>query len=142
MAATMQSHSPAVGDGAGSSAGLAVSSVTIAEQVACVVRELAMRNRVYKRWVIQGKLTQSAADLEIIRMDAVLATLKRAQLEFSGREAGQLFSGEVYGPAKVRADERAKMLSILAPMVHTDVLMRLEAKLKKQDVPASDHVQP
>ena len=43
----------------------------------------------------------------------------------------QLFSGEVYGPAKVRADERARILGALAPMVHTDVLLCLEAKLGK-----------
>lgn len=129
----MQNHSPAVGDGAGSSAGLAVPDVTIAEQVACVERELGMRKRVYPRWVANGKLNQAAADLEMRRMEAVRDTLKRAQIELTDREPGQLFSGEVYGPAKVRQDERARVLLALAPMVHSDVYVQLEAKLKKQD---------
>lgn len=110
---------------------MAVPDVTIAEQVACVDRELGMRNRVYPRWVKAGKLTQTAADLEISRMTAVRWTLRRAQIELTDREPGQLFSGAVYGPAKVRADERARILGALAPMVHTDVLLRLEAKLAK-----------
>lgn len=64
-----------------SGTGLAVPAggATIAEQIACVVRELGMRHRTYKRWVVQGKLTKSAADLEISRMEAVLDTLRRAQ---------------------------------------------------------------
>ena len=127
----MQSHSPAVGDGAGSSAGLAVPSVTVAEMIACVERELAMRRRVYPRWVLAGKLTKAAADLELTRMEAVRATLTSAQVELTEREPGQLFSGEVYGPAKVRQDERARVLGALAPMVHSDVMVRLEAKLAK-----------
>lgn len=127
----MQSHSPVVPDGAGSAAGLAVPSVTVAEMIACVERELAMRGRVYPRWVTQGKLTQSAADLELARMTAVRDTLRRAQVELTDREPGQLFSGEVYGPAKVRQDERARVLAALAPMVHSDVMVRLEAKLAK-----------
>ena len=39
--------------------------VSLDDQIACVERELAMRGRVYPRWVAQGKLTQSAADLEL-----------------------------------------------------------------------------
>ncbi len=127
----MQSNNPPVHDGAAGGAAMAVPDVTIAEQVACVDRELGMRNRVYPRWVKAGKLTQTAADLEISRMTAVRWTLRRAQIELTDREPGQLFSGAVYGPAKVRADERARILGALAPMVHTDVLLRLEAKLAK-----------
>jgi hypothetical protein len=108
-----------------------VSDVTIAEQVACVDRELAMRGRVYPRWVKAGKLTQAAADTEIKRMEAVRASLVRVSQELRDVEAGTLFTGEVYGPAKVRADERAIILNALRPMVHTDVLLRIEAKLAK-----------
>jgi len=100
--------------------------------IACVERELGFRGRVYPRWVASGKLTQSASDLEMGRMRAVLDALKRSQIELTNREPGQLFSGEVYGPAKVRQDERARVLDALRPMVHTDVLLRLEAKLAKQ----------
>ncbi len=127
----MQNHSPAVGDGVGSSAGLAVPTVTIAEQVACVDRELGMRARVYPRWVKAGKLTQAAADLEMARMTAVRWTLRRASVELADTEAGTLFSGEVYGPAKVRQDERAKVLSALRGLVHSDVLVKLQARLDR-----------
>lgn len=128
-ATAMQSHSPAVGDGDGSSAGLAIPTVTIAEQVACVDRELGMRARVYPRWVKAGKLTQAAADLEMARMTAVRWTLRRASVELADKEAGTLFSGEVYGPAKVRADERARILGALRPLVPSDIMLRLEQKL-------------
>lgn len=127
----MQSPNPAGGSASGSGGGVAISEVTIAEQISCVDRELAMRGRVYPRWVAQGKLTESAAGLEMARMRAVRSTLARAQVELADREPGTLFSGEVYGPAKVRADERAIVLNALRPMVHTDVLLRLEAKLTK-----------
>lgn len=128
----MQSHSP-VGGGVDAGSGVAVPAggATIAEQIACVERELGMRHRVYKRWVVQGKLTQSAADIEISRMEAVRDTLKRAQIKLTDRESGQLFSGEVYGPAKVRQDERARVLGALAPMVHSDVMVRLQQKLDR-----------
>ncbi len=104
---------------------------TIAEQIASVERELGMRKRVYPRWVANGKLNQAAADLEMRRMEAVRDTLKRAQVVMADLEPGQLFTGEVYGPAKVRQDERAKVLGALAPMVHSDVMVRLMAKLDR-----------
>ena len=110
-------------------------SVTYAEMIAEVEREIAIRKKVYARWVAQGKTTQAAADLQQGRMQAVLEVLKRASVEMREREGGTLFSGEVYGPAKVRADERARILGVLAPMVHTDVLLRLEKKISNPVVP-------
>lgn len=50
--------------------------VTVAEMVACVEREIAMRGRVYPRRVADGKMTQAKADAEVRAMRAVLATLK------------------------------------------------------------------
>ena len=127
----MQSNNPPVHDGAAGGAAMAVPDVTIAEQVACVDRELGMRNRVYPRWVKAGKLTQTAADLEISRMTAVRWTLRRAQIELTDREPGQLFSGEVYGPAKVRADERAKVLAAVLHVAGQDTVYRVVAHLQK-----------
>jgi len=49
---------------------------SIERQIACVKREIAMRERVYPRWVDSGKLKQSVADDEINVMKAVLATLQ------------------------------------------------------------------
>lgn len=46
------------------------------EQIKCVRREIAMRERVYPRWVEQKKMTQQKADAEILVMREVLATLE------------------------------------------------------------------
>jgi hypothetical protein len=48
----------------------------LAEQIACVERELAMRRRAYPRWTEAGKMTQAKADAEIRAMAAVLETLR------------------------------------------------------------------
>ena len=50
--------------------------VTPAEKVACIEREIAMRERVYPRWVEQGRMTQSKADSELRIMRAVLEGLE------------------------------------------------------------------
>lgn len=50
--------------------------VRIDDQIACVTREIAMRRKVYPRWVAAGKMTQAKADTEISCMLAVLATLE------------------------------------------------------------------
>jgi hypothetical protein len=56
--------------------------IDLADQIKCAKREIAMRERVYPRWV-GTKMTQANADLEIARMKAVLATLEH--LERDGR---------------------------------------------------------
>lgn len=57
--------------------------VTLDEQIQCVERELAMRRRVYPRWVNspRPKLTREAADREIARMEAVRLTLVRLRAD-------------------------------------------------------------
>lgn len=52
-------------------------AVSIEEQIACVDRELSMRERVYPRWVNQHppKMTPRTMDLELSRMRAVRQTL-------------------------------------------------------------------
>lgn len=44
-------------------------------QVACVEREIGFRQRVYPRWVQQGKMTQGKMDEELERMFAVRESL-------------------------------------------------------------------
>lgn len=44
-----------------------------------VEREIALRQRVYPRWIADGRLTQAAADRQIGVMKAVLETLKMAK---------------------------------------------------------------
>jgi hypothetical protein len=50
---------------------------TIEQQIACVVRELAFRERVYPRWVADKKMTQKVADYQLSCMRSVLYTLER-----------------------------------------------------------------
>jgi hypothetical protein len=49
---------------------------SLIDQVACVKREIEMRERVYPRWIGKRHMTQEKADLELAAMRAVLATLE------------------------------------------------------------------
>ena len=53
--------------------------VSLEVQLACVRREISMRERVYPRWVATEKMTQKKADEEIAAMRAVLETLLELQ---------------------------------------------------------------
>ena len=53
-------------------------TVSLPEQIKCVEREIAMRRRVYPRWVADKRMTQAKADHELAAMEAVLETLKAA----------------------------------------------------------------
>lgn len=48
---------------------------TIDEQIACVRRELAMRQKAYPKWVASQRMKQAEADRELARMQAVHDTL-------------------------------------------------------------------
>lgn len=50
----------------------------LSSQIACIERELAVRRRVYPRWVASQKMRQEKADHEIECMEAVLDTLRRS----------------------------------------------------------------
>jgi len=49
--------------------------VSLDDQIACVRRELALRRSVYRRRVLDKKMTPEAADRELVHMEAVLETL-------------------------------------------------------------------
>jgi len=68
--------------------------ITLPQKIQCVERELAMRRRVYPRWVSEGRMPQAKADDEIALMAAVLATLKGLQPQQS-RQMGLLQQSEV-----------------------------------------------
>lgn len=57
--------------------------VSIDSQIACVRREIGLRERVYPRWVLSEKLTQEKADHEIDAMRAVLVTLESVRSKVS-----------------------------------------------------------
>lgn len=50
-------------------------TIPMSAQVECVRREIAMRERVYPKWVAAGRMTQKKADDELAAMAAVLGTL-------------------------------------------------------------------
>lgn len=60
-------------------------TITIKEQLDCAKRELAMRERVYPRWVLQEKMTEEKAAHEIACMKAIVATLKPLAEQESGQ---------------------------------------------------------
>lgn len=53
--------------------------IGIAEQIACVNRELSLRYAVYPKQVKSGKISERLAQQETERMEAVLATLQWVQ---------------------------------------------------------------
>lgn len=53
--------------------------MTLAEQIACVEREIGFRERCYPGWVRGHKLTQAKADHELGAMRAVLETLRSVE---------------------------------------------------------------
>lgn len=56
-----------------------LSDVSLAEEIAAVKRELAMREGVYPRLVSQGKMKQASADLQLRVMRRVLQRLLKAE---------------------------------------------------------------
>ena len=129
----MQSPSPAGESGVEPGTGLALPEITYAEQIAEVERELRIRERTYARWILRGKISAGNAEKQQAGMRAVLATLRRASVELREREPGALHTGEVFGPAKVRADERAKVLAAVLHVSNNDVVYRAVAYLQRQE---------
>jgi hypothetical protein len=56
-------------------------SVSLAEQIASVEREIRMRENADPRWIGQRRMTVKTAKHEIACMHAVLATLRRVAAE-------------------------------------------------------------
>ena len=50
--------------------------ISLNQQIASVAREIALRKRVYPRWVRDKRMAQLSATFEIEAMEAVLATLQ------------------------------------------------------------------
>ena len=50
--------------------------ISLKVQIATAERELALRRRVYHRWVAMGKMTAARAAAETAAMSAIVATLK------------------------------------------------------------------
>ncbi|MBP8298680.1 MAG: hypothetical protein KAX84_21425 [Burkholderiales bacterium] len=52
-------------------------TASLDEQIAEVARECAMREGVYAKWVLSGRMTLADSQTRIRRMRAALATLER-----------------------------------------------------------------
>jgi hypothetical protein len=55
-----------------------MSSITIQDKLACVVRELGYRQHVYPRLIASKKLSQSQADRQIAVMEAIVEDYRRS----------------------------------------------------------------
>jgi hypothetical protein len=61
--------------------------MSIADQLTCAKRELAMRRNAYPKWIASGRMKPATADHEIAAMEAIVATLQKLQdLEDISRE--------------------------------------------------------
>jgi hypothetical protein len=58
--------------------------ISLRDQIACVRRELALRERVYPSQIAAGKMKQAEADTELARMRAVLDTLEHVETFAAG----------------------------------------------------------
>jgi hypothetical protein len=56
-----------------------IDEIPLALQIDEIVRELALREKVYPTWVERGKMHQEVADKQMARMRAVLVTLMRLE---------------------------------------------------------------
>lgn len=61
---------------------------TFKQQIECVEREIAMRERVYPNWVAQGKLRQEKANYQIGCMRAVLRSLESLNRQYEEMKNG------------------------------------------------------
>jgi hypothetical protein len=97
--------------------------IPIDAQIACIERELGFREKLYPRWVKGAKLTQARLPTtELSRMRGVLLTLQRVQ-------RGQ--DHHVPDAAQIRAGAEARVICALMPLVPSNVMGRLQAKLAR-----------
>lgn len=52
---------------------------TLAEQLVELHREVRQRERVFPRWVADGRMSQAVANLQMARLRAAIATLEACQ---------------------------------------------------------------
>jgi len=83
--------------------------VTLAAQIECVEREIKLRERVYPRWISEGRMTPGKADAELAGMRAVLATVREAG-ELKRRLSEALQRAGAAEAALAEADEGLELL--------------------------------
>ncbi len=95
--------------------------VSLADQIVCVEREIGFRERMYPRWIREAKITQKVADLELVRLRAVLATLQAVSGVGIDQSVTVLPMPDV---EVVRRDERRRVLALVQKR-NTSVYLRL-----------------
>lgn len=68
----------------------APAAIPLEEQIKEAHRELAIRQRVYPKWVKEGRLTQEAADRQIANSKAIIATLTALEADHYPRRPGAI----------------------------------------------------
>ena len=68
-----------------------MSNLPLEDQIACAERELALRRRVYPKWVDSGRMKPAKAEQEITAMEAIVATLNRNKIL---RDIGEEMQGK------------------------------------------------
>jgi hypothetical protein len=61
---------------------MADENFTFKQQIECVEREIALREKMYPMWVDAGKLTPKKSDYEIRCMESVLYTLQSINRQY------------------------------------------------------------
>lgn len=56
-----------------------MADITLKDQIACARRELAIRLKVYSRWVVHEQMPDSVAQREIAGMRAIVHTLEQLE---------------------------------------------------------------
>jgi hypothetical protein len=69
-------------------------TVSLADQIASVKREVAMRTNVYPKLVASGRMKQGMADRELAAMKAVLETLQKIESVREAFGAGSTMGAE------------------------------------------------
>jgi len=102
-------------------------TISIADQITAVEREIGFRERFYPRWIDQKKLTQLAADQELAKMRAVRDTLIKLR---DGLGLDVVSMDE----AAARRDERLRVLACLNESFPFGIYTRIEARIRAKMV--------
>jgi len=65
--------------------------ISIKQQIMEAKREVALRERVYPKWIGTGRVTQGQADRQLTAMKAILATLEALERDQQTRIQPTLF---------------------------------------------------
>lgn len=52
--------------------------ISLEEQLKEIRREIAVRQRVYPGWILEGRITKTLADLRIATLEAIAQTIRMA----------------------------------------------------------------